>query len=340
MGLLTRATITLLLVPSCSDAISVDLSRIDEPQLLAVAATPAEGEPGAVVELSALWVDGSGTLAETPLEWSLCTARRPLAELGPVAGDCLEDAPEVHVDLGVAPAATATIPDDACRRFGPDPPPSEPGQPSGRPVEPDRTGGYYQPVIVSGDGDASVYGVRLDCGVAGATQAQSAELRRRHHDNVAPIGTLFHISGGNTTAIDPSVPLRVKPGAAIDLRVRWAECEQSPVCGDGACTLDEDEMTCAEDCDRGAGCGGAEWYARFDPGPLEITETRESIGVAWYGTDGTFETARTGRESTDPARSSDNTWTAPEDGTATLWVVLRDDRGAASWSQLVVEVGA
>ena len=89
----------------------------------------------------------------------------------------------------------------------------------------------------------------------------------------------------------------------------------------------------------GAGCGGAEHYAYFDPVTLIPTEAREAISIAWYATGGTFDAARTGRASGDSARDSDNTWTAPATpGKHTLWLVLRDDRGAASWQALTVEV--
>ncbi|MBC8070316.1 MAG: hypothetical protein IAG13_18430, partial [Deltaproteobacteria bacterium] len=114
----------------------------------------------------------------------------------------------------------------------------------------------------------------------------------------------------------------------------------TPSCGDGQCTLDEDAAACADDCPERAGCTGAEWYARFDPITQEIADTREAIAVAWYATGGSFDAARTGRAGDDPARTSDNVWTAPsEPGVVTLWIVLRDDRGGVSWRTLAIEVG-
>jgi hypothetical protein len=308
--------------------------------LLAVAASPAEAEPGAEVELTALWVDADGPRIDDALAWSLCTARRALAETGPVATACLDGADGATDAIDVAPSVTATLPDEACRLFGPDPPPAEPGEPQGRPVEPDRTGGYYQPVVVDADGEQAVLGVRLDCGVAGATQAQAAELRRRHRANVPPrVESLAQGRGDDARAIEDGAVLRVSAGETIDLRVRWSDCAQTPTCGDGACTLDEDADTCAEECTEGAGCGGAEWYARFDPIALEPVDTREAIGVAWYATGGEFDAARTGRAADDPARSSDNAWTAPSGaGRVTMWIVLRDDRGGASWRTVEIDV--
>jgi hypothetical protein len=335
-----RAIVLAALAAGCSNDVAVDLSRIDGPRLLAVAATPAEGAPGASVELGALWVDEHGERSDDALAWSLCVARRALAELGPIADACIDAEPDARVDLGFAPSLAAELPGDACRLFGPDPPPAEAGQPQGRPVDPDHSGGYYQPVLVEVDGELAAYGVRLDCGIAGATQAQAAELRGRHRDNLAPvIDELARIDGDDAQAIAPAEPLEVEAGARVELRVRWPACAATPSCGDAACTLDEDPEACPADCPDGAGCGGAEWYARFDPLALEIDETREAISVAWYATAGELEVARTGRGADDAARTSTNTWTAPEHpGAVTLWIVLRDDRGGVSWRTLDVTV--
>jgi hypothetical protein len=308
-SLLSRGLAGSVVFCGCTTPVTVDLAVIDSPRLLAVAATPAEGEPGAEVMLTALVVDEDGARPDDALAWSVCTARRPLAELGPVAPACLDDDPDV--DLGIAPTAMGVIPDEACRLFGPDPPPAEPGEPAGRPVEPDQTGGYYQPIVVARDDEQAVYGVRLDCGVAGATQAQAAELRMRHRNNVSPVAELLR----GETVIESAVPLVVEAGDEIDLRARWAACE--------------DDVECT----------GAESYARFDPITLEIVESREAIGIAWYATGGTFADARTGRDAEDSRRTSDNTWTAPDDaGDVTMWIVIRDDRGGVSWTQVAIDV--
>lgn len=342
MGLLNARTLATALAAAgaCTTDVAVDLSRVDGPRLLAVAAEPAQARPNATVTLSALWVDETGTVADAPLLWSLCSARRPLAELGPVAEACIEGVAEVLAPLGQGPEVTAGIPAMACRLFGPDPPPAEPGQPQGRPVEPDITGGYYQPVVVDTPGELAVFGVRLDCGIAGTTQAQSAELRRRHRNNVSPVlEGVWRMEGDDAIPIEDGSALAVSAGDAVALRVRWPGCAQAPTCGDGQCTLDEDGAACPDDCADGAGCGGAEWYASFDPAALEVTVAREAIGVAWYGTGGKFDTARTGRDADDTTRTSDNVWTAPDDaGVYSLWIVVRDDRGGTSWRALTAEV--
>jgi hypothetical protein len=307
MGFLMRmhgCVLVASVATACSNEIAVDLSIV-------------EAAPMASVTLAALWVDEDGERTEDTLAWALCTARRPLAELGPIAEDCFDDAPELHTSLGVATSVLAEMPGDACRLFGPDPPPSQPGQPQGRPVDPDHTGGYYQPVIVDADDDRSMYGVRLDCGVAGATQAQALELRMRHRDNLAPVVEELARVDGDEQTIDPDAILQVDAGARVDLRVQWPACEAD------------------------TSCSGAEWYARFDPVTLAITDTREAISVAWYATAGEIDAARSGRDADDPARTSENTWTAPATpGMVTLWIVLRDDRGGSSWRTLNVDVSA
>lgn len=296
-----------LLLVGCVPDVDVDLALVDEPRVLALAATPAEVEPGGAVTMTALFVDGDGAIAAGPQSWAFCRARRPLAELGPIARACLDEGDDRLVALGSGASIDATVPDDACRLFGPDPPEAlAPGEPAGRPVDPDVTGGYYQPVIVRDDSaiDPGLLQLRIDCGVASATQQQAAELRRRHHANLAPA----------VTGLDARA--EVGTGDRVELRVHWAECP-----------------------DEEASCAGAETYAYFDPIALAIDTARESIGIAWYATAGSFDDARTGRASDEHEAFGDNVWTAPDHaGTVTLWVVLRDDRGGVSWHEQTIAV--
>ncbi|HWB76475.1 MAG TPA: hypothetical protein VG755_16020 [Nannocystaceae bacterium] len=313
MGLLSRASI--LLLASCTSDVAVDLAVIDGPRLLAVAATPAEGAPDAQVRLRALWVDEHGARPDDDLSWALCLVRRPLAELGPIADACIDDLDDTRMDLGRGTVAIATIPDDACRLFGPDPPPAQPGMSQARPVDPDRTGGYYQPLIVESREEIAGFGVRIDCGTAGATQQQSAELRMRHRDNVSPYIGALAIAGATSTSSAADRVVTVEAGAELELTAGWR-----------ACAVDER-------------CDGAERYPRFDPVSLEIVESREALSLAWYATAGDFDTNRTGRSDRDEARTSANVWTAPDEvGRVTLWIVIRDDRGGTSWRTIFVDV--
>lgn len=317
---------------ACTPEVEVDLSRVDQPRVIALIASPAEAEPGEPVTLSAVVATPSGLDVDAQLDWSLCLARRPLAELGPVAQACIDaDANDDAVlELGRAVSLEAALPDDACRRFGPEPPASEPGQPTGRPVDPDPTGGYYQPIAArSSEGELALTSVRLECGLAGATAAQASEYATRHQRNVAPrVSDIGLRSGGRVVA----------PGERVELQASWPECPREPTCGDAICSLDE-QQTCGDDCAHVPGCEGAETHVYFDPLALELATRREAIGVTWYASAGTLDEARTGRASDDERSSSDNGWVAPDEpGPVHVWVVLRDDRGGVGVGELVLEV--
>lgn len=324
---------------ACVPELDVDLSRVDAPRVLAVRAEPAEVAPGEPVALTALFVDGSGALAGGPLEWAFCEARRPLAELGPVSRACLGREGDAILPLGTGISVTAPTPDDGCRLFGPEPPPATGDGPAGRPVDPDITGGYYQPLRLfadDSDDDLTLFQLRIACGLAGADQQQAAEYRARARPNAAPEVAAVERDG---VVLAPDAVVTVAAGAELPLRLRWEACPEEPVCGDNRCTLDETAEGCPGDCGGAPGCGGAETYLRFDPGALTLTTPREAIRVAWYATGGRFAEARTGRSSAERDAFSDNTWTAPDEpGATTLWLVLRDDRGGVGWRQLDVVV--
>ena len=332
----TRTICAALMMVGCLPEVGADLSRVDEPRILAVRAEPAEVAPGEPATFTALYADAGGELATAPLDWAFCTARRPLAELGPVNRTCLAAKGEALLPLGEGLSVGGAPPMDACRRFGPEPPTAEPGQPTGRVVDPDLTGGYYQPLRIlppGEDSELSLLQLRLRCGLAGATQQQASEYRTRYKPNVAPAVAGLTADGAEAAAVS------VKAGTELALRVAWAVCPVEAVCGDGLCSLDESIDNCAGDCTDSAGCSGAETYLRFDPITLELAESREAIGVAWFATDGTYTQARTGRAADELVATSDNAWTAPDAaGPVTLWVVLRDDRGAAGWRRVDVEV--
>ncbi|MCY0988133.1 hypothetical protein OV203_13425 [Nannocystis sp. ILAH1] len=324
---------------ACVPDLDVDLARVDAPRVLAVRAEPAEVVPGEPVALSALYVDAGGTLVDGPLEWAFCAARRPLAELGPVSRACLGRDGGALLSLGTGLAVDAPAPADGCRLFGPEPPPATADQPAGRPVDPDITGGYYQPLrIFAGedDTDLTLFQLRITCGLAGADQQQSAEYRTRARPNRAPAVVALERDGDT---IAPGVAATVAPGGELPLRLVWETCPEEPSCGDALCTLDEAADTCPGDCGGPIGCGGAETYLRFDPTALELVTEREAIRVAWYATGGRYTAARTGRAPDEREAFSDNTWTAPDaPGDYTLWIVVRDDRGGADWRELPIRV--
>jgi hypothetical protein len=167
---------------SCAPELEGAPTTITAPRLIAVRATPAEVKPGESVTLEAIVVGG-----DAKVSWDLCLARTPLGESGPIDPACaIGTSPEL-VPLGGGAKVEATIPRDACRLFGPERPDPKPGEPSGRPVDPDSTGGFQQPIRVAVGGASSVFGVRIHCGIPSATPAQAAEIEAKNAPNAHPV---------------------------------------------------------------------------------------------------------------------------------------------------------
>jgi hypothetical protein len=330
----------------CAPEIIDTTPLVTGPRVIAAAVAPAEARPGDALALAALDVAPDGAAARA-LGWGFCTARPPLTTPGALSSDCLGDAAPALVPIGAGAAVgPVAMPADVCGTFGPDQPAPKPGQPPGRPADPDPTGGYYQPVRITepggGAGATEAFGARALCHLASATPGEQAELDRRYRRNENPI--VAGVALGDGTPVpsleeDPTSALAVAAGAPITLRVSWPACPAAgaDVCGDGVCGVDETADDCPADCAAPRGCGGAETYLWFDPGARAFVERREEIRVAWFATGGSFATARTGRSEADAAAGapadSDNVWTAPASaGDVWLWVVIRDARGGVAWS--------
>jgi hypothetical protein len=77
----------------------------------------------------------------------------------------------------------------------------------------------------------------------------------------------------------------------------------------------------------------AETFAYYDPSSQTITTQREAMQVAWYTSDGSFDTESTGRASDDMTTTSDDGWLAPDSAQTThVWIVLRDSRGGVDFA--------
>ncbi len=349
-------------------------SLIEANRVLTIRSTPAEAKPDgqSTVHFDALYVGPDGAPAPSSLQWSICDARKPIDLTSPVALQCLVPASKDldFVNRGVS--VDGMLPTDACSVFGPtQPTTSVAGQPPARPVDPDTTGGYYQPIRVlfpvDGSSDYAVGVTRLVCGLPEATQEQSVDYANRYRPNENPevdSFVLIHASGKQETfGTDPSSPpIQVTPGEEVTLRVSWAKCPTVSACGDGICGQDEASfcaainkacVLCPADCPAPCtapgepancgishGCTGSEPYVDLDPVTHTIVARREGIRVSWFSTAGDFEHDRTGSsEAEADVTTSDNTWTAPGDkGPVPLWVVLRDDRGGSSWVEGQVDV--
>jgi hypothetical protein len=218
-------------------------------------------------------------------------------------------------------------------------------------VDPDGTGGYYQPVRYqspsSGGSYVGIAQTRLTCSLAGGFGSVVVVYAKRYHTNENPaVDSLLMSLGSNPGAGTPlasgtagGTTNAVARGAHVSLRAQWASCPLQDTCGDHICGADETVLTCAADCTKPTGCTGAERFAAFDLASQSVVDQRESMAVAWFATGGSFDNDRTGRESSDTTDSSDNGWRAPDGpGPVYLWVVLRDNRGGVGWEQYTIQV--
>jgi hypothetical protein len=305
---------------------------VREPRFIGVRSVPAEAEEGTPVAYHGLFVGPPGPLTSAELDWALCTLRKPLAVLGPVHPDCVEPSGPGLEPIGTGHEILTSVPRGACRTFGPEPPDTADDEPPGRPVDPDETTGYYQPVRVwapgTGDEPFAIGQTRVYCGLAVATGEQISEYRRRYTFNQNPeIESAVLVDDDGVVELNPIgddptlVSGVVQAGAVMTWRVSWPACPAS-----------------VDDLDE-TGCVGAEPFVDFDLERRILVDRRESIRVAWFATDGELEVDRTGRDEDDLERSSENAWTAPaEGGIIDLWVVVRDVRGGSGWQHYRVDV--
>lgn len=333
----------------CIPEFQDDLAHLETRRVLAVRAEPAEASPGSTVQLSALIATPDGTVQEAEFEWGLCIARKPLTELGPVSPVCLEgfeqESPGV-VHLGTGLQVEATIPSNACDQFGPLQPPAKPGETPGRPVDPDLTGGFYQPVLIQ-DQELGLASVRILCGPIGLPQTEVVRFNQQYKRNENPQIQKLEARLGDQelewSEEKGKLHLNVPAGASVTFRAHWEPCPESPVCGDGYCTGDETLASCAEDCaEPFRTCPGAEYYPWADSENRVVQIVRESISVAWFAPAGSWDNEQTGILATDAEEThSANTWTAPSQaGKVPAWVIIRDDRGGNNWQEFFIEVTA
>jgi hypothetical protein len=360
----------------CKPSLDDGFSIVSAPRVLAVrselvvanvatmTAPPAPSEAEAKVTehvtLTALFVDGSGPVTPSPLDWAVCHDRKPLAELGPVNPSCLVAAGAGLAPLGTGSVVMGVIPTDACQQFGSETPQPQAGQPPGRPVDPDPSGGYYLPMrlLDPPNGSITLAETRVQCILASASADLRAAYQQRYHRNANPEIATLGVKGAAApwVAADASGATNaVGAGKRLALEVSWPSCPTTDVAADGVCGPDETGTSCGTcgpdvglspgdccvdtNCAHARGCAGAERYVRLDPVSGDLVDAREGMAVAWFATGGTFAFDRAGRKGDDVAVTSENTWQAPNvAGPVTMWVVLRDDRGGVGWKQVTLDV--
>jgi hypothetical protein len=337
-----------LAVVACQPKFSDRFSEVTGPRVLALRSDPAEALPRGNVDYSVLIADGSGTVLHPNVTFAFCNQPKPVNEISDVSSACFGSGDQV-VEFGTGTALTGAIPAQACSQFGPNVPLTKPGEPPGRPTDPDATGGYYQPLIMhvfADDTQVDALGeTRIKCGIASGTVQQLQEYSQKTKPNQNPALTSVTVPtlGDAPLSEDDGMtpPLSVPLGSKQTLRAAWPSCPLEPVCGDGICSPGEDETSCMEDCaTMPVGCAGPEPYAYFDPGTFTLTERHEAMRVSWFATAGTFESDHTGQpEANYMNTTSDSAWTAPsEPGPVFIWVVLRDDRGGVDWKSFRIDV--
>jgi hypothetical protein len=314
----------------CVPDFDTDLSQVAEVRVLAIAATPAEAQPRQAVRIDALVVGPEGE-ATPAVDWRVCLARKPLTQLGAVNPDCLAPRPPADAvqELPPGPSAELTLNEDVCKSFGPLRPAPMAGEPAGRPVDPDVTGGFYQPLVGTLGEVQTLGAVRITCDPANVNRDQALEYKQRYRPNEAPRIASLAVAG---EPVDEDAVTEVPLGAA-PIRVDWDECPKESACGDGLCTAFEDKTTCAEDCTTSTGCTGAEPYVWYDRDNQRVAPRHEGISVAWYTSNGRFENEQTGLDEAEAQRRQDtqNVWHPARSGSATIWVVIRDTRGGITW---------
>jgi hypothetical protein len=331
-----------LLAAGCVPDFDTDLSRLTEPRLLAISSSPAEAPAEKEVTLTALVAVPEGTSAPR-LDWTMCLARKPLTELGPVNPACLEPARGDGnvVELGEGLSVTTVIDKDVCKLFGPLRPSPMGGEGAGRPADPDVTGGFYQPFAARLGDTLSLAAVRIDCDLADVNRDDVIDYRKRYRSNENP--RLTSVSWRDVDRVlEAEAPLEVRAGTKLSLRARWDECSTDSSCGDGLCTAFEDQTTCAEDCTgQLRGCSGSEPYVWYNRQTERVEPRREGITVAWFASRGGFRNEQTGVDEAQAAGTSysDNVYdVGNEPGSATIWLVIRDSRGGQSWEIRHLEV--
>lgn len=276
-------------------------SQVDGKRILAVQSTPAEAKPGAPVTLRALLVDESGPLGGPAPGWAFCVQGRPAADYNTVSQRCLaNDVPYVRPFFsGADPfAADALLPSEGCAVFGSEPLPPKPGEQPTRAADPDGTGGYYQPVRVAWPG---------------ADPVAFGQVR--------------------LSCALPSAPA----AAAFEFRDRY-RANQNPALGELSLEGGVSAVSAGAQVRLSALADPAdlEAFVAYDLKTSTVQDRVEALTVAWFGTRGRFEVDATPMAERGVAVVG---WTAPDEpGPASLWAVLRDDRGGVAWRQLAVEV--
>jgi hypothetical protein len=311
---------------ACAPNLGPSGSLVNSPRVLAVRGNPPEalpgGPPGGVIYYDLLAVTPEGTLHTLPSGWEYCTTPRPPSTNNVIGPECMDGGVQ---SLGPdAPSAQAKMPQNACSIFGPDQPPPMKGQPPARPPDPDATGGYYQPVLVTVPfpvfSDGGLYQAvgleRVQCNLPNAPLEVSKEYNTTYKPNVNPFleQVTARLDGGMDTPLvaagdgGAAVPFVVPVGGTVWLTASWP-------------------------------ASSVQTFPVYDLMTRQLVTQTEILSVAWYVNAGQLEFDLTVRTTGNPGLTGENAWTAPGDaGLVHLWLVLRDDRGGVDFDEYAFDV--
>ena len=331
-----RAMLLFVLVPACKPQVGSPLSLISGPAILAVKAEPAEADPrpgDANFHYEALAVDLGGRVPgptadiTSPLLWATCSQPKPPTESNSVSNACLDQNALPGTVGDSSTTYSALAPSDACMLFGPEIPPTPPGQPSIRPRDPDVTGGYYLPVRLSLSvpeelrrvgmaTEDSIVGFQLQrifCGLANAPNGPITQYGKEYTLNQNPVIASLTLQqpGSDPVEAPPTsaggAPFPVASGQTVSLTVSWP-------------------------------ADSVENYPALDVLQHVLVYHNEAMRVSWYATAGSFEHDITGRSEFETETFAQNTWTPGTPGLVHLWVVLHDSRGGTDFAGYDLEV--
>ncbi len=204
-----RGVLASALFAACTTPPNQRQFLVEENRIIAVTATPAEVVPGQAVSLQAYFAGPRGTPLDQQTTWSVCVTPKAPSEDNAVAPACL-DAGVMQLGPGSPQHSfTATVPADACARFGPDTPPGD-----FRPRGADPTGGYYQPFRVDAVplSRTAIGMARIVCNLPSAPPELAQIYRTQYRANLAPQFTL-------------AAPVRVAADTDVEFTATWAAAD-------------------------------------------------------------------------------------------------------------------
>lgn len=287
---------SLLFVLGCAPELSVKASRITAARVVAVRAEPAEVRPGEPFTLTATVASPGATDAR--IDWRVCETPRDTTSSTTVSPACLGEAAPSEALPSHELRVDVTMPSDACMRVGPQVPPAGEDGVRTRAPDADLTGGWQMPVrldLTAGAAQETLFArVRVRCQPPDVPGSTAQGYAQRYVNNRNPtLDAVFDATGGDVRELSRESP-NVTSRDAL-LVAHWTS-------------------------------DSAERYVRVEPTTRALDERTESLEIAWFTDGGSFARDRTAPDGA--STTSQNTLHLDASThSATVWIVLRDERG-------------